>query len=85
MRTTIELPDPLFRRVKSTAAARGQSLRDFVTEALKEKLASRGSVAVEEIEGLGGFGKLRRLHRETTRIQAEIDSTFGVVEPEDRT
>lgn len=83
MKTTIELPDPLFRRVKSTAAACGQSLKDFIAEALKDKLASRRS-PVDEVEGRSGFGKLKRLHRETARIQAEIDATFDVVEPEDR-
>jgi hypothetical protein len=31
-----------------------------------------------------GFGKLRRLRKETTRIQARIDEAFEVIEPEDR-
>ena len=31
-----------------------------------------------------GFGKLRRLRKETTRIQAIIDETFEMIEPEDR-
>jgi hypothetical protein len=31
-----------------------------------------------------GFGKLRRLRRETARIQVKIDDEFEVVEPEDR-
>lgn len=39
MKTTLEIPDPLFRKVKSTAAERGQSLKDFVTDALRDKLA----------------------------------------------
>lgn len=38
MKTTIEISDDLFRRTKSTAAMRGQSLKDFVTEALQERL-----------------------------------------------
>ena len=32
-----------------------------------------------------GFGKLRRLRKETTRIQAIIDETFEMIEPVDRT
>ena len=40
MKTTIEIPDPLFRKAKSTAADRGQTLKDLVTEALREKLSA---------------------------------------------
>jgi hypothetical protein len=32
-----------------------------------------------------GFGKLRRLRKETRRIQARIDERFEIIEPEDRT
>ena len=39
MKTTLELPEPIFRKAKATAAERGQSLKDFVTEALRDKLA----------------------------------------------
>ena len=37
MKTTIEIPDPLFRKAKARAAERGQSLKDLVAEALQEK------------------------------------------------
>ena len=33
MKTTLEIPDPLFRQAKATAAERGQSLEDFFTDA----------------------------------------------------
>ncbi len=39
MRTTIDLPDPLFREVKSTAAARGLKLKEFIAEALRAALS----------------------------------------------
>ena len=85
MKTTIELPDLLFRRAKSTAAHRGQTLRDFVTEAIQEKLSTRTAASRSvEPEWMGGFGKLRRLRKETRRIQARIDEEFEVIEPEDR-
>jgi hypothetical protein len=41
MKTTVEIPDSLFREVKSAAAGRGVSLKMFLTEALEEKLAGR--------------------------------------------
>ena len=85
MKTTIEIPDPLFRKAKSKAAERGQTLKQLVTEALQEKLAANASkVAQGEPEWMQGFGKLRRLRKETARIQARIDETFEVIEPEDR-
>jgi predicted nucleic acid-binding protein len=40
MKTTIEIPDRLFRKAKSKAAERGQTLKEFMAEALREKLAS---------------------------------------------
>ena len=86
MKTTLEIPDPLFRRAKSTAAERGQTLKELVTEALQEKLAARTNQAgPAEPEWMRGFGKLRRLRKETKRIQARVDGAFEVVEPEDRT
>jgi len=85
MKTTIELPDALFRKVKSKAAERGQTLKQFVSEAVQEKLAAKANRSVRaEPEWMHGFGKLRRLHRESLRIQARIDEEFEVIEPEDR-
>jgi hypothetical protein len=85
MKTTIEIPDPLFRRVKSKAAERSQSLKAFVTEALQEKLADRASVVANgQPPWMEGFGRLRRLSKETERIQARIDEAFEVIESEDR-
>jgi len=79
MKTTIEIPDPLFRRSKSKAAERGQTLKEFVVEALQEKIAR-----LREPEWMQGFGKLRTLRRETARVQGRIDRAFEVIEPEDQ-
>ena len=35
MKTTIEVPDDLYRRAKSMAALRGQKLKDLVAEGLR--------------------------------------------------
>ena len=75
MKTTLDIPDLLFRKAKSRAAERGQTLKQLVTEALQEKLAvDRGKAGRGEPAWMEGFGKLRRLHKETQRIQATIDS-----------
>jgi hypothetical protein len=83
MKTTLELPDQLFRKAKATAAERGQTLKEFVTEALRDKLA-QGRPPADEPEWMRGFGKLKRLHKETVRVQSIIDQEFEIIEPEDR-
>jgi hypothetical protein len=40
MKTTLEIPDAVFRRAKSAAAERGIPLREFVTEAVRDKLVA---------------------------------------------
>ena len=85
MKTTIEIPDVLFRRAKAKAAERGQTLRDLVPEALQEKLAAGvGKSRSAEPEWMQGFGKLRQLRKETQRVQARIEDRFETIEPEDR-
>ncbi len=82
MKTTIELPDSLFRRAKAAAAENGQSLKDFFAEAVGERLRrQRGS------EPMGkpwekAFGGLRDLHRENRRIDRLISAEFESIEEE---
>lgn len=40
MRTTVELPVELLRAAKSEAAARGESLKDFLTRAVTHELGT---------------------------------------------
>jgi hypothetical protein len=85
VKTTLEVPDGVFRKAKATAAERGQSLRAFVTEALQEKLSRRSDpIGPKGPPWMRGFGRLRTLGKETARIQDRIDQEFGIVEPEDR-
>ncbi len=41
MKTTLEIPDDLFRRTKAEAALRGRPMKDLVVEALEEKLRTK--------------------------------------------
>jgi len=85
MKTTLEMPDAVFRKVKAKAAERGQSLKDFITEALREKLSGRDARSRPDRPAwMRGFGKLRALKKETARVQRRIDQELDVVEPEDR-
>lgn len=85
MKTTLEVPDAVFRKTKATAAERGQSLGAFVTEALRDKLVGRDARGVRQAPAwMRGFGKLRSLRKETAKIQGRIDRAFGVIDPQDR-
>ena len=75
VKTTLEIPDPLFRRAKSAAAERGIPFRALVTEALSEKLRPAQSKP-----WMKGFGKLRALHKETQSIDRRIQGEFGQVD-----
>jgi hypothetical protein len=39
MRATIELPDPIFRRMKAVAAMQGSTIKEFVLRAVERELA----------------------------------------------
>ena len=86
MKTTVELPDTLFRQSKALAAARGVTLRRFFTEALEEKLrrsAEVGSAANEEPPWMAGFGALSDLADENRRVLEAIEMEFEKLPPED--
>jgi hypothetical protein len=57
VKTTIELPDPLFRQTKAAAALRGESIKDFVTAALRAHLEFQTSDVPRERGWRSVFGK----------------------------
>ena len=83
MKTTIELPDALFRKAKAAAAERGQSLKSFFTEAVQERLRRRTEPAAAALPWEAAFGGLRDLHRENLRIDRLISSEFETVDYEE--
>lgn len=80
MKTTLEIPDTLFRRAKSAAAERGIPLRALVSEALADKLRNDNGSSKP---WMAAFGKLRHLRKETARINRIIEEEFEQIEPED--
>ncbi len=80
MKTTLEIPDALFRQAKSAAAEQGIPLRALVSDALSEKLRVRGR---RDKPWLKTFGKLRSLHKETAHIGRIVEEEFGRIDPED--
>lgn len=85
MKTTLELPDDLFRWAKIAAARQGRSLKDLFTEALREKLTKddeeNGDSEAPWMRYFGAFGESAENREETKRIQKVVDLEFGTIDP----
>ncbi len=81
MKTTLEIPDTLFRHAKSIAARDGKSLKQFVNEALEEKLKTGTPNA--EPEWLKLFGSMKAYRAELRRVNATIAEEFEQIDPDD--
>ncbi len=86
MKTTLDIPDSIFRQAKARAALRGISLRQFVTEAIEQKVASAGLArpGSPEPPWMRGFGALADLKDETRWIEGQIIEAFETIDEEDR-
>jgi len=82
MKTTLEIPDAIFRRAKAAAAERGVPFRALVSEALANQLRAQSNT--DNKPWMKTFGKLRHLHKETARINRIIEEEFDQIETEDR-
>lgn len=86
MKTTIELPDLLFRRAKAVAAGRGVTLKRFFTEALEEQLrrcTGERPAGNAEPPWTAGFGALADLAEENRAVLAAIEDEFERLSPKD--
>jgi hypothetical protein len=80
MKTTLDIPDKIFRRAKSQAAEQGIPLRQFVVEAIEQKL--RDVPPSGQKPWMKHIGKLKHLRKETARIDKFIEDAFEAIEPE---
>ena len=86
MKTTIDLPDATLRRAEAMAAARGMTLRQFLTGALEERLrrctvqTRNGAV---EPPWMAGFGALSDLADENRQVLQLIEEEFERLSPEE--
>jgi len=81
MKTTLEIPDRIFRRAKALAAEQGVPLRQFVTEAVEEKVRTKSAGGEKPWVKLAG--KLRHLRKENVRVNRLIEREFERIEPEE--
>ena len=84
VKTTLEIPEPLFRKAKATAARQGHTLKQLVQEALSEKIARIDGSSRRQKPWMTLAGGLKHLHSENRRIERVIEAEFENIEPEDR-
>ena len=83
MKTTLEIPDAIFHRAKARAAEQRVPLRQFISEAVAEKLAAKSQPRGKARMKLAG--SLRHLRKETARITGLMEREFERIEPEEWT
>jgi hypothetical protein len=76
MRSSLDIPDALFRETKSKAAESGISLRDFVVAALRAKLHGRGAKGWR-----ASFGKATKA--QVAEVDAIVAREFCAIDPTD--
>ena len=80
MKTTLELPDSLYRQIKARAALRGQTVKAFFLEAVRDKLTA--DYGASHIPGWKKvFGKANP--GDVADVQRIIDEEFERIDPED--
>lgn len=80
MKTTIELPDSIFRGAKALAAVQGITLRQFIAGAVEQQLRR---LTTAEPPWMSGFGRLSDLGDEHRLVLDAIEEEFERLTPDD--
>lgn len=81
MKTTIEIPDEVFREAKARAALAGKTLKSYFNEAIREKNNMKLAVQSDKPGWMKVAGTIP--HEEIEKIQKLIDEEFSKIDPED--
>lgn len=81
VKTTIEISDELFRKTKATAESRGETLREFITEALTARVASTSPPPSDSSGWRSVFGLADP--EAVKLVDAVIDAELEQVDPAD--
>ena len=77
VRTTIEVPDPIFREMKAAAARQGRSLKEFVLRALEREVAEARQGEGKRHEVTLPLVRSKRPGVLRSLTNAEIDDLLG--------
>jgi hypothetical protein len=81
MKTTVEIPDSVYRQIKARAALNGQTVRAFFLDAIQEKLHGQRRKTAEPAGWRSVFGKASQ--RDVDEVQKAIDEEFSRIDSED--
>lgn len=81
MKTTLEVPDGLYRQIKARAALKGQTIRAFFLDAIQAKLASERTGPKKTTGWRTAFGTVPK--DEIAELQKFLDDEYSQVNPED--
>lgn len=81
VKTTLEIPDPVYRRLKAAASRQGRTVRALVNDAVLEKLESAAGRTAGPPAWRRAFGGLKHLRKETRRIDRVVEAEFSSVDP----
>lgn len=81
MRTSIDIPDELFRKAKVRAAEKGLTLKDLIVSGLSKEI----EVSTENREAVWGqfFGAFKDNPEVIDELDRVIEEEFGQIDPED--
>lgn len=80
MKTTVEIPDALYRRLKARAAIQGKSVKDYLVEAVRDKLAASAAGPQHKTGWRAVYGAAKL--DEVAELQRIIDQEFSGIDPE---
>jgi hypothetical protein len=80
MKTTLELPDRLYRQIKARAALRGQTIKAFFLDAVRDKLAAERNAKSRQAGWRAVYGKARPA--DVGDVQRILDEEFEQIDPE---
>ena len=85
MKTTMELPDAVFRETKALAARKGLSLRQVIIDALAEKLQAEKKIPAAKpwLQAFRDLSPKDGLAQELRRLNRRIETEFEQVQLED--
>jgi hypothetical protein len=80
MKSGLDIPDDLWKRIKATETVRGESLKEFVAKALKEYLERQTAQDSSQRGWRSVFG--RATQAEVASVDAVVGEELGHVDPD---
>jgi hypothetical protein len=81
MKTTLDVPDSLYRQIKARAALKGQTIRSFFLDAIQDKLRVEREGSDKTTGWRSVFGKANK--DDISQLQQLLDDDFSAIDTEE--